>query len=84
MKDYWKEQLVKAIEKELDTTDKRIMFLRLEFPKRLRYIRIEGSGNVFSTHLIGEFKKNGMVLDLVRVMNDKLGYEIIRGENEDY
>lgn len=76
-------ELIHAIERELDTTDKRIMFLRLEFPDRLRYIRLEGCGNIFSTHLVSEFRKNGMVSALCKVMNSKFGYEISQ-ENDEY
>ena len=72
-----REELIKAIERELYLPGLRYMFLRLQFPHVLRFIRLDGSNNVFSCHLVSEFKKHGRLNELAKVFNKKFGYDII-------
>ena len=47
------------MQKELDTRDKRYMFLKILFPKVLPIINIEGSTNNAVYEIIHYFRKNG-------------------------
>ena len=66
------EKLLKLLQKELDTRDKRFMFIRLEFPRLVSRIDLEGSAYHASCNIIFEFRKHQEVDNLIKIANKKL------------
>jgi hypothetical protein len=56
--------MVHRIEKELDTRDKRYMFLKLMFPDDLPMINIEGSPRETAVNIVDRFIKNNSICEL--------------------
>jgi hypothetical protein len=61
--------ILKALQKNLDTRDKRFMFLKICFPDLLPNVCIEGSPNTTSWNLYEEFCKQNMVGSLSACLN---------------
>jgi hypothetical protein len=61
--------LIDAIAKELDTRDKRFMFLKISFPKVLPMIELEGSSFNVAWNIYSEFEKQRLVGSLICCMN---------------
>ena len=57
-------ELQYILERELDTRDKRYMFLRILFPKEICHINLEGSPMMTTFNIISRFKKNGRLSQL--------------------
>lgn len=57
---YFNEELQKMMQKELDTRDKRYMFLRINFPQHVHRINIEGSTYQACMNIEDHFKKQNM------------------------
>lgn len=75
--------LTYALEKELDTRDKRYMFLRLEFKDFLYNLNIEGSPRDIAWDIYRYFEKQCMIGELIETMNVKFDYNIkLELENE--
>jgi hypothetical protein len=55
--------MVHKIEKELDTRDKRYMFLKLMFPEDLPMINIEGSPRETAMNIVDRFIKNDSICE---------------------
>jgi hypothetical protein len=70
------ESLVEAIKKELDTRDKRFMFLKLEFPILVSRINLEGSAHECAWNIYFEFDKMGMTGSLMACMNTKFDLDL--------
>ena len=66
--------LLSAIEKELDTRDKRYMFLILEFPLVVKKVNLEGSSEYCAMMIYDEIKKHCLLESLQRVFELKFGY----------
>jgi hypothetical protein len=64
--------LIEALEFNLDTRDKRFMFLKMEFKKLVSRINLEGSAHETAWNILSEFEKQGMIGSLVATMNMKL------------
>jgi hypothetical protein len=67
-----RDKLIDAIAKELDTRDKRYMFIRMEFPTLVSKINIEGSADNAAWNIYEEFAKQQMLGSLMACMNCKL------------
>jgi hypothetical protein len=68
-----RDKLVEAIIKELDTRDKRFMFLKCMFPhvpSLVGRIDLEGSSYSSAWEIYFEFDKQGMVGSLMACMNN--------------
>lgn len=66
------ERLLEILQKELDTRDKRYMFIRLEFPELTSRIDLEGSAYQSSCNIIFEFKKHQKIDKLIKISKKKL------------
>ena len=71
--DNCKEKLVEFLCNCLDSRDKRYMFLRLEFPKVISHIQLDGSAHYVSWQIIFEFENRNMLGSLIATLNAKLG-----------
>ena len=71
-----RDALLRALETILDTRDKRFMFLKIEFPKVLSFINLEGSSHVVSFGIYDEFRKRGMLGSLMATLNSKLDTDL--------
>ena len=67
-----RDKLNKSLSTILDTRDKRYMFLRMEFPRTISFINLEGAANYASHEIIEEFQKRGMLGSLIACLNSKL------------
>lgn len=68
-----RDKLVEAIIKELDTRDKRFMFIKCMFshvPSILGRINLEGSSYSSAWEIYSEFDKQGMLGSLIACMNN--------------
>ena len=65
------EQLLKIIEKELNTHDKRWMFLKLEFPFLISRIQLEGAACDTACNIYEEFRKHNLISKLKSILMDK-------------
>ena len=61
--------LIDALEKHLDTRDKRFMFLKVSFGKIVNNIQIEGSASDTAWNIYTEFEKRNMLGSLMAHMN---------------
>jgi hypothetical protein len=59
--------MVHKIEKNLDTRDKRYMFLKLLFPEELPMINIEGSPRETAMNIVDRFIKNDLICDFEEI-----------------
>lgn len=64
-----RDALIDAMAKELDTRDKRFMFLKVSFPKLLPMIQLEGTPFNVAWNIYSEFKKQQMLGSLMACMN---------------
>lgn len=64
-----KENMLKVISRELDTRDKRFMFLKLMFPDLLSTIQIEGNIKETSYNILIKFENSNMLGSLCAVLN---------------
>jgi len=62
-------KLAEAIAKELDTRDKRFMFLKITFPEVIRGLNLEGSPEWVAIQIYEEFEKRNMLGSLMATMN---------------
>jgi len=67
-------QLLNAIEKELDTRDKRFMFLKLEYPFVIPKAQLEGTIEYCSYSIYIEIDKHSLLSELKRTFELKFGY----------
>ena len=67
-----------ALQEELDTRDKRYMFLRMEFREIISYINIEGSPRTTAWNIYSEFEKQGMLGSLMATMNCKFDLNLLK------
>jgi len=56
--------MVKEIAKELNTHDKRYMFLKIFFPRLVSRINLEGSSDNVAYFMVDEFIKQNMIQEL--------------------
>lgn len=61
--------LVSALENYLDTRDKRWMFLKIEFPKVISAVDLEGAPSIVAWNIYEEFKKQNMRGSLIACLN---------------
>ena len=71
-------EVISALNNILTTTDKRYMFLKMEFPHVIPYINLEGSPNNVSTAIVSEFIRRGLVNKLINILNNKFNYKILQ------
>lgn len=79
-----RDALINALCEELDTRDKRFMFIKMEFPKLVSRIQLEGSAYETAWEIYSEFEKQNMLGSLMACLNSKLNtelYLITRNEN---
>ena len=69
--------LLDALETQLDTRDKRYMFIRMEFKKLVAQINLEGPSKQTAWNIYNEFEKQSMLGSLIACLNAKLDTEII-------
>ena len=70
------DNLLEFLSKELDTRDKRYMFLRMEFPEFIKNIDLEGSASIASYHIYDHFDKQGMVGSLMATIPCKFDTDL--------
>lgn len=71
-----RDNLLNAIEVNLDTRDKRYMFMRMEFRTLLPMIDLEGSPRQTAFNIYCEFEKQSMLGSLIATMNVKFDTDI--------
>ena len=71
-----RDALIKALEIELDTRDKRFMFLRMEFKELVSKINLEGSAHSVALNIYYEFEKQEMIGSLMACLNSKLDTDL--------
>ena len=69
-------KIIESLIENLETHDKRYMFLKLLFPKTLPFINIEGSANETSYQIYFEFEKRNLVTELVSKLNEHFNSNI--------
>lgn len=67
-----KDEIIKILENQLNTHDKRFMFLKLEFPFLVSHIVLEGSAHDTAYNIYYAFEKRDILKDLQRVLFEKL------------
>ena len=67
-----RDDLIATLSKELDTRDKRYMFLRIHFRDLVSKINLEGSAFQTSWNIYDEFNKQKMLGSLMACMNSTL------------
>jgi len=75
-----KESVIKVLSKELDTRDKRYMFLKLEFPKFVSRIDLEGSSYNVAHSIYGYINMQCATKDLIHILNLKFKAGILTGD----
>ena len=60
-----KEEIKTLLENNLDTRDKRFMFLKIKFPRLVSRINLEGSISQVSFDILEEFKKQELLENLL-------------------
>jgi hypothetical protein len=70
------DNLLEFLSKELDTRDKRYMFLKMEFPKFIKHIDLEGCAYSTSYNIYDHFDKQGMVGSLIATINCKFDTDL--------
>lgn len=76
MKKVEQDALIETLQNELDTRDKRYMFLKMEFKTLLPKIQIEGSPRDAAWNIYTEFEKQGMIGSLIACLNSKLDCDL--------
>jgi hypothetical protein len=71
-----KDALIKALETQLDTRDKRFMFLRIEFKDLVSRINLEGSAHATAWNIYAEFEKRCMLGSLMSCLNARLDTDL--------
>lgn len=71
-----RDSLLNALETQLDTRDKRYMFLRMEFKRLVAQIDLEGSSKQTAWNIYDQFEKQSMLGSLIACLNAKLDTEI--------
>lgn len=74
-----RDKLIDALAKELDTRDKRFMFIKCMFPhvpRILGRINLEGSPQESAWQIFSEFEKQGMLGSLTACMNSVFELEL--------
>lgn len=64
-----RDKLIEALQRNLDTRDKRFMFLKICFPTLIPRIQIEGNSQDTSWNIYSEFEKQGMIGSLTACLN---------------
>ena len=74
--------LIDAIGTQLDTRDKRFMFLKIHFPKSVNRIQLEGSAHETACEIFFEFEKRDMIGSLIASLNSifELNLNLITNE----
>lgn len=75
-------ELLDSIASILDTRDKRFMFLKLEFPRLVSRINLEGSSDNVAWNFYEEFRKQCMLGSLIATFNGKFETDLILELNE--
>ena len=71
-----RDSLLNALETQLDTRDKRYMFIRMEFKILVAQIDLEGSSKQTAWNIYDQFEKQGMLGSLIACLNAKLDTDI--------
>ena len=71
-----RDSLLNALETQLDTRDKRYMFIRMEFKRLVAQINLEGSSKQTAWNIYDQFEKQGMLGSLIVCLNVKLDTDI--------
>jgi len=72
-----RDSLLSALETNLDTRDKRYMFLRITFKKLVASIDLEGSSRQAACNIYYEFEKQNMLGSLIACLNGEMDTEIV-------
>lgn len=72
-----RDMILAAIARELDTRDKRYMFLRINFHECLPAINLEGAPSDVAWNIYSEFSKRQLIGSLVACMNGQLDTGLI-------
>ena len=62
-------EILNTLSKELDTRDKRYMFLKLNFPNTVSMINLEGAAIGCSFEIYDEIRKHNKLEKLVELLN---------------
>ena len=71
-----RDSLLNALETQLDTRDKRYMFIRMEFKRLVAQINLEGSSKQTAWNIYDQFEKQCMLGSLIACLNAKLDTNI--------
>lgn len=71
-----RDKLVETLAKELDTRDKRFMFLKCQFPSLVSRINLEGSPINVGYEIYWEFEKQRMLGSLMASINNVFDSEL--------
>lgn len=71
-----RDSLIIALESQLDTRDKRYMFIKMEFKLLTAMIDMEGSAHQAAWNIYCEFEKQSMLGSLISTLNAKLDTNI--------
>jgi hypothetical protein len=71
-----KVSIIFSMEVNLDTRDKRFMFLKCSFPDFIPYIILEGNPHETAWNIYSHFDKNQMLGSLTAHLNSVFGSEI--------
>jgi len=71
-----RDSLLNALETQLDTRDKRYMFIRMEFKRLVAQINLEGSSKQTAWNIYDQFEKQCMLGSLIACLNAKLDTDI--------
>ena len=77
-----RDALIEALAKELDTRDKRYMFLRMGFKGFASRIQLEGSATVTAWNIYEEFSKQCMLGSIMACMNGNLDTDLYLGTHK--
>jgi hypothetical protein len=64
-----RDKIISVIETQLDTRDKRFMYLKIQFPRLVSKIQLEDNSYQAANNIYWEFEKQGMVGSLVASLN---------------
>ncbi|MDD5648902.1 MAG: hypothetical protein PHF86_00550 [Candidatus Nanoarchaeia archaeon] len=64
-----RDKIIEALQKNLDTRDKRFMFLKICFKELVSKVQLEGSSHETAWNLYSEFEKQCMVGSLAACLN---------------
>ena len=74
-----RDALIKALETQLDTRDKRFMFLKMGFKDSVSKIQLEGSAQETAWNIYEYFSKQNMLGSLMACMNLQLDTDLYLG-----